>query len=68
MSLSDKNNVVQASFFDLNEDGFLDILLAVKEKSKEPDASAAAVYRVIAFNNELYDDVYFLKVMSKLTG
>ncbi len=39
--------------------GFLDIILAIKEDEPKD----GSVYRIIALNNELYDDVYFLKVM-----
>lgn len=59
ITLFGHNNVVQASFFDLNDDGFLDILIAVREDANDHSAT----YRVLALTNELYDDVYFLKVM-----
>lgn len=54
------SNVVQASFFDLYDDGYLDILL-VNKNTKEPDENK--VYSLASLKNEYYDDVYFLKVM-----
>lgn len=55
ISLFSYSNVIQASFFDFQENGYLDILLTVQESD--------GTYKVIAYNNDYYDDVYFLKVM-----
>lgn len=57
-SLYSYNNVVQASFFDLYDDGYLDILLVVEEKESD-----GVNYRIVALKNDYYDDVYFIKVM-----
>ena len=56
-------NVVQVSFFDLYDDGFLDILLTLKEGPAE--GAARATYQLKAFRNEYFDDVYFMKIMGK---
>jgi len=55
MSLFAYDKVAQASFFDLYDDGYLDILIVVKNGDNN--------YKLIALKNEYYDDVYFLKVM-----
>ncbi len=52
-------NVVQVSFFDLYDDGYLDVLLTLKET----DSSGSQTYRLVAFKNEYFDDVYFIKMM-----
>lgn len=60
ISLFSHSNVIQASFFDLFDDGYLDILLVLKEQTQ---GSTENSYKLIALKNEYYDDVYFLKVM-----
>jgi hypothetical protein len=62
-SLFLQNNVVQGSFFDLYDDGYLDILLVVKDKDHTNRLSSEPEYKLIALNNEFYDDVYFLKAI-----
>jgi integrin alpha FG-GAP repeat containing protein 1 len=54
-SLFQFDNVIQASFFDLYDDGYLDILLVTKNETSD--------YQITAMKNEYYDDVYFIKVM-----
>lgn len=59
-SLFSYKNVVQVSFFDLYDDGYLDVLLTLKET--DPSGKNPS-YRLTAFKNEYFDDVYFIKVM-----
>ncbi len=58
-SLFSYTNVVQVSFFDLYDDGYLDVLLTLKET----DPNGSPTYRLVAFKNEYFDDVYFIKMM-----
>lgn len=59
-SLFSYTNVVQVSFFDLYDDGYLDVLLTLRE----PDATTGeTTYKLVAFRNEYFDDVYFIKMM-----
>lgn len=60
-SLFAHSNVIQASFFDLFDNGYLDILLVLKEH--EQGSSEEFSYKLIALKNDNYDDVYFMKVM-----
>ena len=59
-SLFAHSNVVQASFFDLYDNGYLDILLVTRDEQQQQQQEN---YHLIALKNEYYDDVYFLKVM-----
>ena len=58
-SLFSYTNVVQVSFFDLFDDGYLDVLLT----RKEIDSNGTPSYKLVAFKNEYFDDVYFIKMM-----
>ncbi len=49
----------------LSHQGTLDVLLLTKE-IYENNLNSIKNYKLIAFKNEMYDDVYFLKVMGKL--
>ena len=61
-SLFSYTNVVQVSFFDLYDDGYLDVLLTLKERDP---VSGEATYKLVAFKNEYFDDVYFIKMMGQ---
>jgi hypothetical protein len=56
------NNTVQASFFDLDENGQLDILLVVKEQK-----GSDVVYNTIGFYNNYIYDAFFLKSVTLLS-
>ena len=62
-SLFSYTNVVQVSFFDLYDDGYLDVLVTLKES----DSNKNPTYRLVAFKNEYFDDVYFIKMMGMNT-
>lgn len=64
-SLFSYTNVVQVSFFDLYDDGYLDVLLTLKERDQ---ASGETTYKLVAFKNEYFDDVYFIKMMGQSVG
>lgn len=64
-SLFSYTNVVQVSFFDLYDDGYLDVLLTLKERDS---VSGGATYKLVAFRNEYFDDVYFIKMMGQSVG
>jgi hypothetical protein len=64
-SLFSYTNVVQVSFFDLYDDGYLDVLLTLRERDA---TTGETTYKLVAFRNEYFDDVYFIKMMGKFVS
>ena len=53
-------NVVQASFFDVGDDGYLDTMLVTREDTTH---STSGAYQLKSKKNKHNEDAYFLKVM-----